>query len=166
LRRTPTPQHGISKANVCMNSVWVDIPNCRFPCEGMTTGGLPSRQHLLQGRDGGVRVVVDLCSASEARQCNELALVPTFGMKYVPIPINGPYDLNEVNARRLGVALDDAAKWPVLLHCATGNRAGGLLALKAFFVDRLPMEQAIRMGRAGGLNYLEGDVRCAMARTG
>ena len=43
----------------------------------------------------------------------------------------------------------------VLLHCASGNRVGALLALAAVQVDGASPEAALTLGRAAGLKSLE-----------
>ena len=72
----------------------------------------------------------------------------------------GPADLTLHNAQALAAALAEAGPGhPVLLHCASGNRAGALLALKAHSIDLLPPAQALELGRRAGLKALEPVVR-------
>jgi uncharacterized protein (TIGR01244 family) len=92
---------------------------------------------------------------------DEAAEVRAAGMRYVAIPVAGADGIDEANARRLGEALR-AADGPVLVHCASGNRAGGLLALLAAR-EGMPAEQALALGRAAGMTGTEARVRAALA---
>lgn len=138
--------------------LWIDIPNACTPADGLCTGGRPRPEHLRQAQARGVKAVVNLCPPSEPCDYDEAALVRSLGMSYVNIPVAGPADLTEANARALGQALS-AVDGPVLLHCASGNRVGALIALKAHFVDGLAAEAAIAAGRGAGLKVLEPAVR-------
>ena len=45
------------------------------------------------------------------------------------------------------------------MHCASGNRVGGLFALKAFYVDGKTPEEALEIGRSAGMTRTEAVVR-------
>lgn len=135
---------------------WLDIPNACSPARGLCSGGRPRPEHLQAARDKGVRTVIDLCPPGEAADYDEAALVQALGMHYVNIPVAGPADLTRENAQKLAAAMHEAGTGhPVLLHCASGNRAGALLALKARFVDGKSAAEALALGRAAGLRALE-----------
>ncbi len=138
--------------------IWLDIPNCCAPSDGLCTGGRPRPQDLRDAQAKGVRTVVNLCPPSEDPGYDEPALVRELGMRYVNIPIAGPADLTPENARKLAAVLT-AADGAILVHCASGNRVGALFALKAHYVDGMPPAQAIAEGRAHGLKALEPAVR-------
>ena len=46
----------------------------------------------------------------------------------------------------------------MLLHCASGNRVGALLALMAYHEEGVSRRQALDVGRAAGLGALESEV--------
>ncbi|WP_051749258.1 beta-lactamase hydrolase domain-containing protein [Nevskia soli] len=145
------------------SQIWIDVPNACTPAEGLCTGGRPRPEHLEQARQRGVKMIVNLCPPSEPSDYDEAAVVRSLGMVYVNIPVAGPADLTPANARKLATALSDAEAGPVLVHCASGNRVGALFALKAHFVDGLPIEEAVNAGRAAGLKILEPAVRNILA---
>jgi uncharacterized protein (TIGR01244 family) len=139
--------------------LWLDIPNCCTPADGLCTGGHPQPEQLQEAGRRGVRTVVNLCPPAEARY-DEAALVQSLGMHYVNIPIAGAGDLTADNARKLAAAVQEAGPGhPVLVHCASGNRVGALFAIKAHLVDGLGIEDALAEGRAAGLKALEPAVR-------
>src|SRR5574338_768561 len=134
------------------------------PLPGIHTCGQPSPEQLAAARDAGVRTVVDLCRAGEC-PWDEREVVESLGMKYVSIPIAGPGEINEDNAHRLASALADVP-CPVLVHCSTGNRAGALLAGKLFLCDAKPLDEALEVGRRGGMTKIEPDVRACLLKCG
>ncbi len=139
-----------------MNDFLLDIPNACTPGSGLCTGGRPRPEHLAAAAQRGVQVVVNLCPPAEAADYDEAAAVTALGMRYINIPVAGPADLTLENAQRLAAALsgtDEAQR--ALLHCASGNRAGALLALKARYVDGKSPEEALAIGRAAGLRALD-----------
>ena len=83
----------------------------------------------------------------------------SLGLRYVSIPVAGASGLTLVNAKRLAAELDRSDGNPIILHCASGNRVGALLALKAFHVDGLDARSALRLGLDNGLKSLEAVVR-------
>ena len=155
----PCPEAGLH----AVESVWIDLPDIRFPLQGISTGGRPRPLHLRQAQSGGIKYVISLCAPCEAGDYDEGNMARGLGMRYLSIPISGPPDLTRANAQRLADALHEAEGSPVLVHCASGNRVGALFALKAHFVDHLPVEQAVALGRAAGLHTLESEVRCILA---
>lgn len=137
----------------------VAIPNARAPAPGILTGGQPTPAQLEQARDAGFRTVVSLRTPGEPGSEDEAATVEALGMRFVSIPVAGAEGLTEANVQALGAVLADEQAKPVLLHCASGNRAGALLALEAFYIESVPAEQALELGKAAGLVGLEPAVR-------
>lgn len=138
------------------HDLWLDIPNCCTPGTGLCTGGRPRPEHLQQAKDKGVRTVINLCPATEACDYDEAAVVAGLGMHYVNIAVSGPADITVDKARQLAIALaEHSPGHPVLLHCASGNRVGALMAMKARFIDGKSSADALAEGRATGLKALE-----------
>jgi protein tyrosine phosphatase (PTP) superfamily phosphohydrolase (DUF442 family) len=81
-------------------------------------------------------------------------------MSYIQIPIAGAADLTRANVERLDTTLRDARPaGRVLLHCASGNRAGALLALRENWLHGAAPEDALALGLAAGLTSLEPQTR-------
>ncbi len=120
--------------------------------EGLILGGQPDRAALERAKELGITRVINLRAENEAGVAEEIPIVEELGMEYIAIPMSGAAGLTEENARRLDEALTDA---PTLLHCGSGNRVGGLLALRAFYVDGATPEEAMEIGRSSGLTGLE-----------
>lgn len=134
------------------------LPNLKVPREGVYSCGQPSPEQLEELKKAGVRTIVDLRGPGE-NDWDERSAVESLGMAYHQIPVTGPGDITEENARRLSKIMDDEASRPVLIHCGSGNRVGALYALKAFHCDECGGEEAVEAGRAAGLGQLEPFVR-------
>lgn len=130
----------------------VAIPEARTPVSGIVTGGVPSEANLQEAKQLGYRTVVSLLPEAESRE--EAVAVAALGLTFVSIPIAGADDLTEDNARKLGDVLAVPSTRPLILHCSSGNRAGALLALHAFYVEGKSVEQALALGEAAGLTKL------------
>lgn len=123
------------------------------PRPGLHTGGQPTAQDLADLRAQGVATIIDLRGADEDRGYAAAAEAQRLGLRYVVLPIAGKDDITPANAARLQ-ALLDASGDGVLLHCASGNRVGALLALAAQQQGK-SVEEALQIGRDAGLKSLE-----------
>ena len=133
----------------------LDIPNA-CTLGGLCTGGRPAPEHLAKAADLGVKVVVNLCPPAESLGFDEAAVVASLGMSYVNIPVAGAGDLTPANVALLAAALEGhGEQHRALLHCASGNRVGAMLALKAKQIDGKSTAEALDIGRAAGLKGLE-----------
>lgn len=136
----------------------LDLPNLKIPGESVYSCGQPSPGQLRALKEAGVRTIVDLRDPGEI-DWDERSEVEGLGMAYHRIPVTGPGDITEDNARRLGEITDADDARPVVVHCGSGNRVGALYALKAFHCDGCGAEEALEAGRAAGLAQLEPFVR-------
>ncbi|MCP4300111.1 MAG: hypothetical protein GY783_05980 [Gammaproteobacteria bacterium] len=126
------------------------------PVDGITSAGQPDEAAFKVFADSGYAAVIDLRTDGEARGLDEPAVVEGLGMDYVPLPI-GRDDISFEKAKALD-ALINRYDEPVLVHCASANRVGALLALRAS-IDGAEDDVAIEIGKTGGLTRLEPKVR-------
>lgn len=141
----------------------VRIPNARVSDQGLLVGGRPSLTQLEEIHRAGYRTVVSLGTSSESGDAAERARVERLGMKFVSIPVAGPEELTEANARALSKALDERDALPAVVHCQSGQRSAALLGLEAFIVDRKPAAAAIDFAKQLGLTKLEPALRQRIA---
>lgn len=134
------------------------IPNLQHPAAQLFTAGQPEAQAWPALARSGVRTVINLRPEAEMAGRDEPAEVAAAGMAYHSIPVDGADGLTLESAHRLWTLLQQA-EGDVLVHCASANRAGALLAIAAARHDGLAPEEAIAFGRAAGMTGTEARVR-------
>jgi len=102
--------------------------------------------------------VIQLRVATEEGAGWEEAQAEALGIEFLRIPVEGAAGLSEANARKLDEALQHR-NGGTLVACGSGNRVGGLFALRAHFCGGMPAEAALELGRKAGLGKAEPDVR-------
>ena len=139
------------------------VPNQCRPENRLFCGGQPTAEQLADfAREGG-GCVVNLRPQAEMGTFDEGAVVRELGMEYVHIPVAGPEDLSRQAAATLADAMQRFDAEHLMVHCASGQRVGALVALKAGWVDGLSMEEAVAAGFKAGLGRLEPVVRAKLA---
>ena len=116
----------------------------------LATAGQPDEATLAQLKTLGFRTVVNLRRTSEDPIVEkEKDLVEAAGLRYVSVPLT-PASLTGADVDKVMAALAEHEAGPVLLHCHSGNRAGGVWAV---LVARSggPWAQAVEEGRQAGL---------------
>ena len=129
---------------------------------GLYTAGQPAASDWQAIKARGVRTVVNLRPPGELKDRDEAAEVRAAGLHYIEIPVSGAEGINPANARALHAALAPAHGGGVLVHCASGNRAGALLALEQHEFDGVAAARALEIGKSAGVTGLEGKVRQAL----
>jgi protein tyrosine phosphatase (PTP) superfamily phosphohydrolase (DUF442 family) len=130
-----------------------DLPNRHDVLEGITAAGQPSAAALDAVAKAGYKSVIDLRALTEDRGFDEKATVEGLGMSYVSLPVDGAGGVSYANAGELDKLLAELPK-PILLHCASSNRVGALLALRAK-ADGADDAAALELGVANGLGSLK-----------
>ena len=135
----------------------IPVPDLHAPRDGLLSGGQPEPADWVGIAQRGVTMVVNLRPDAELPGRDEAAEVAAAGMAYRHIPVDGAAGLTLEKARQLRELLADA-NGTVLVHCASGNRAGALIALAAADAGATP-EEALAQGRAAGMTGTEARVR-------
>jgi|CXWL01.1.fsa_nt_gi protein tyrosine phosphatase (PTP) superfamily phosphohydrolase (DUF442 family) len=133
--------------------------NARNPLPGLLTGGATNEvDELSRLAAAGYRTYVDLRSDQEVKaEIGPRAEVT--GIAYWRLPVTGEGELDLTTARALAAILGDHTRYPIALACASGNRSGALLAVKAFWLDATRADAALELGQRAGLTRLEPSVR-------
>lgn len=139
-----------------LNTPYVFEPHGNLVCAGQ-----PDAQGIRDAVKQGFRAVANL-RPNEEMEWNEASLVKELGLEYLHLPVASPADLSRENARRLGRWLAAHGEDKVLVHCASSNRVGALLALAAWLDGSTP-DESIDLGRRAGLTKLEPVVRQLLA---
>lgn len=141
------------------------LKNARQPEPGLLTGGQPSRECLQALRDDGYQTVVNLRPNGEFDAFDEDQVVRELGLDYVYIPVDGADGLSAEAVASLDAVLADPKRRPTLIHCASGNRVGALIAMHAARHRGLDIDAALARGDAAGLTTLRGVVRDKLSVT-
>ncbi len=129
------------------------------PRPNLYSAGQPSESDWRRIAARGVTTVVNLRPVDEMQGRDEASEVRAAGMRYIEIPVADGAAITPDNARKLGEAISSAAGAPVLVHCASANRAGGLLALMAATQEGMADDAALEFGRQAGMKSTEARVR-------
>ena len=125
---------------------------------GLYVSGQPAASDWTAIAAKNIGTVINLRPVDEMAGRDEAAEVASAGMHYVTIPVANAAAITPDAARKLEQALHDA-NGAVLLHCASGNRAGGLLAVTLAQQEGMSAEQAAEVGRRAGMKSTEARVR-------
>jgi len=137
-------------SNESNNPAGYDMRNTAIPANNLTTGGQPSQSDLEKMAKNGVKVIVNLRTKGEFRKFDEKKVVESLGMKYVSIPIGDDKDFNINNVKLLDEALAGLTS-PAVVHCASSNRVGGLLALRENLIKNVSAQDSMVFGRKAGM---------------
>ena len=99
----------------------------------------------------------------EMTESEEAAVVTRNGMAYYHVPVNGADGVTFENARMVDRILLENSDKTVLVHCASSNRVGALMALRAGWLDGMPVEKALEVGREHGMTSLEEKVKTMLS---
>jgi uncharacterized protein (TIGR01244 family) len=122
--------------------------------DGVYTAGQPTAEDLLAAREAGIKTVIDLRRADEKRGYDEAAAVAEAGLAYVPLPFNGPAELNDAIFDRARELLRTAER-PLLLHCASANRVGAVWIPYRVLDAGIALDAAVAEARTIGLKTPE-----------
>jgi uncharacterized protein (TIGR01244 family) len=136
-----------------------DLPNVSFPAPHRVASGRLQAVDVAALKRAGIEQVIDLSADSETPDFDEAAAVRAAGIGYHALPIHGARDLTRARVRQFDRLLRDAGEQPTLVHCASSNRVGAMIALRAALVDGLSTDAALAEGRRWGMKSLEPAVR-------
>jgi len=126
------------------------LPNRAEVLPGVVTAGQPDEAALRDLAKDGFVAVIDLRGPDEDRGLDERKSVEALGMNYISLPVADADAINYENAAALDELLG-RMPGPVLVHCATGNRAGALLALRQR-LNGVSAAEAFAIGVAAGMS--------------
>lgn len=122
----------------------------------------PTAEALAKLPAAGVRTVINLRPATETPDLDEKSVVEKAGMQYRSLPVAGAAGLTKDNVATFDWLLAEAKEGKVLLHCASGNRVGAMMALRARWIQGKSAEEALSIGKGAGLKGLEPDVKALL----
>ena len=134
------------------------IPGWRQAGPTLFSSGQPEARHWPALAAAGIRSVVNLRPRAELPGRDEPAEVAVGGLAYASIPVADAGALSRDAALAFVRALRELPS-PVLVHCATGNRVGALVALREAWFAGADAPSALDRGVAAGLGSLATQIR-------
>lgn len=128
-----------------------DIVNLRQPDANIMSSGQPTEEQFRILAESGVKHVINLRPAEEQQDFDEGALVRELNMGYHWVPVETAGGITRENAESLYQLLESLDGEPVIVHCASGNRVGALIALSSAEHEGLDMDAAMAKGEQWGL---------------
>lgn len=119
------------------------------PEEGLLIAGQPTAKQLKAMSKAGYKTVIDLRPLSEDRGFEEEKAARKAKLEYANIGVT-PDTLDASTVKYFLTVLSNAER-PALIHCSSGNRAGGLYYAWLVLEQGMPQEQALQQARAAGL---------------
>jgi uncharacterized protein (TIGR01244 family) len=144
-------------ASVAISGAWLRVQG-----DGRYSAGQPTAEQLQTLSAHGIGVVIDLRVDSETPELDEAALVRSHGLDYHNLPVGGAAGLTRGNVLALDRLIADAGDRPLLVHCASGNRVGAMMALREAWLRGATSEHALEVGRSWGMKGLESDVNALL----
>lgn len=139
-----------------------ELHNPGHPEPHRIVSGAIDASDLQRLHAAGLKHLINLRAPEETPDFDEERVARVLGIDYAGIPIKGPSTFTRDNAARLDDLLRRAGDEPTLIHCASGNRVGALIALRAAWIQGQPIDVAIAEGKRWGLTSLESSVRSVL----
>ena len=114
--------------------------------------GQPGEAAFRKAAADGVTMVINLRTKPEVARLpfDEPVLVAELGMKYVNIPVM-PAEFSPAIVDRFAEVVDSTDQ-PVLVHCGSSDRVGGMWAAYLARTRGMQWDQALELGRTAGLH--------------
>ena len=125
-----------------------NLPNLQQPKYRIYTAGQPTEQGFKELAAMGVKTVINVLPESECLATEE-AMVTANHMAYHKVPFHtSGFKMATIHDF---AALIKSVELPVLVHCSTGNHAGGLWFAYRVLIDKAPLPIALKEGRQVGM---------------
>ncbi len=123
----------------------------RVNADTATGGTIQSKDAIKELKSSGFKTVIDLRQAPEGVE-RERGKVEQEGLTYVNLPVSGSTALSDETLIQFNKLIEKVEK-PVLIHCASGNRAGAVWA-NHLLSKGATLEEAIEQGQRIGMQSL------------
>lgn len=135
-------------------SLLASLPNVSFHGSNLVASGRLEPADIDRLQRAGIRHVIDLSDESETPDFDEAKAMKTANIGYENLPIHGADGLSAANVRAFDNLMKGLDGQPTLIHCASSNRVGALIALRAATLQGASTEEALESGKSWGLKSL------------
>ena len=125
------------------------IPNGLMFDARTVTAGRPSTEQLGRLAELGFKTVLSLQTEAEGSVA-EGTIVEALGMVYVNVPITS-HDIRPDQIAKFSETLTKSDNYPMLIHCQSSNRVGGLILLHEVLNQNIELASALEAARRAGL---------------
>ncbi|MBU1187472.1 MAG: hypothetical protein KKC01_00415 [Gammaproteobacteria bacterium] len=122
--------------------------------DGCLFGSAPDPSTLQELADAGLKTVVDFRPASEWSCPDWPQRVQAAGMDFRHFPVSNVNEMTPTLTAAVWELWQDSTAQPLLMHCASGNRAAAALALAAVRHGGMNPQQALVLGQQAGLTKM------------
>jgi protein tyrosine phosphatase (PTP) superfamily phosphohydrolase (DUF442 family) len=130
------------------------IRNLTRPLPNVLCSGQPTEAQFDQLQAAGVTHVLHLRVKSEGGTGWEEDRAAAADVSFERLEIAGGKGLTRANVEAFAAKLDSYGDDLVLVSCASSNRVGAMLALKACWLDGMGKADAMALGKRGGMKSL------------
>jgi len=134
------------------------IRNLSRPLPTVLCSGQPTEAQFDALEEAGVAHVLHLRVASETGTGWEEARAESADVSFDRLEIAGGKGLTRANVEAFAAKLNGYGDDLVLVSCASSNRVGAMLALKACWLDGMDKAAAMALGKSGGMKSLTATV--------
>jgi uncharacterized protein (TIGR01244 family) len=113
-------------------------------------GGQPTPAQVVALAQAGFQAIINLREESEFDAQPDMDAARDAGLRYIRIPVSKPTPTDE-QVKEFLRATDDAAIYPVFIHCATANRSAALWMVRRALRDGWSLEAAEKEAAQNGL---------------
>ncbi|GAB3037288.1 hypothetical protein GCM10027285_21120 [Oleiagrimonas citrea] len=138
------------------------IRNLSHPAPHRMASGALDAADMPTLRQAGVKEIISLRTPEETPGFDEAKVVRSAGMTYRNLPIHGAKGLTRANVERFDALLRQAGDKITLVHCASSNRVGAMIALRAAWLQHKSPAEALAEGQRWGLKSLASAVRARL----
>lgn len=136
------------------NTVLDTLPRHVALSEKLHVSGQPTPEAVAKLPEAGISVLIDLRPDAETPGVDKKSNAVSAGLAYHALPIASPADLTRENVAEFDRLLKQSGDKGVLMHCASGNRVGAMMALRARWIEGKSAEEALAIGKAAGMTSM------------
>jgi uncharacterized protein (TIGR01244 family) len=117
---------------------------------GVFLASQPEKEDFSHAKEGGIKTVLNLREKEEL-DWDEAELIGSLGMEYVNVPFKTPASLTDEVFDKVRKLLNDKAKRPLLVHCASANRVGAVWLAHRVLDGGKSYDEALKEAKTVGL---------------
>ena len=144
-------QQGREQLDKIEKALQADVPKIICVSEKFATAGQPTDAAFSKLAANGFRSVLNLRTGSEGVDLDrQRRLAESAGMRYISIPVVSSSPRSE-QVDEFIAAVKDAANHPMLIHCGSANRVGGMWMIYRVVEENWPEDKALEEAASIGL---------------